>query len=466
MIKTTFALMFANRTFFPASLISEARESLMAAINVAGFEYIALDEDETKYGAVQNIEEGEKFAAFLKANEGKYDGIILSLPNFGDESGAVTALRDCRVPILVQAFEDKSGQMGPNCRRDAFCGKIALMDTLRQCGIKFTTFKPHVLNPDKPGFIKQLQDFSSICSVVSGLHHMNAGAIGARTTPFKSVRFDEVTLQRNGINVETIDLSKVFYEAGSLKSTSEVLDRVRALKAFSDFSCVPEEKVLVFAKVLLVLDRLIEEYRLDSLAIRCWEEFQEQLGISPCVLLAFMNQRLIGTACELDICNSIVMRALNLASGVPSACFDWNNNFEEDEEKCILFHCGCIPNSMLKGEKSQVSRQLILEKVYGEGNCIGTSIGEVDSFDFTYASLKSEDGKISAYLGEASFIDRRVDRDFFGVYGVASVPGLQEVLAFIGQNGYRHHVCITKGSFSSILEEAFTKYLGYDVRRF
>ena len=463
--KTAFALLFANRAFFPGSLIAQARKEIIKAVDDAGFSCICLDENSTRCGAVEGVREGEIYSGFLKKNEEKYQGVIISMPNFGDETGILTALKYCSVPILIQAFEDETGKMGIKSRRDAFCGKIALMASMRQCGMKFTTYQPHVLSPTDERFINHLKDFAAVCRVAKGLKNINVGAIGARTTPFKSVRFDEVTLQKFGINVETMDLLSVYNKVEELENSPEALSMLKNLEEYSDFTSVPEEKRPVFAKILLVINRIIEEYGLDALSIRCWDEFEKRLGIAPCILLAYLNQNMMAAACELDVCNAVVMRALNLASGEPSACFDWNNNYKKENEKCILFHCGCTPNSMLKG-KSRVGCHLLLEKENGTENCFGVSLGDMESFDFTYASMKSEGGEIYLYTGEGNLTEERVDDNFFGVYGVASIANLQEILAYIGQNGYRHHVCIAKGKVSHVLEEAFKKYLGYNCISF
>lgn len=125
-MKTTFALYFANRGFFPGELIADARKSMTKALEDAGYGYICMDENLTRYGAVETITEGKLFADFLKENEGKYDGIILSLPNFGDENGASVALKDVDVPVLVQAFPDELDKMDFAHRRDSWCGKIAM----------------------------------------------------------------------------------------------------------------------------------------------------------------------------------------------------------------------------------------------------------------------------------------------------------------------------------------------------
>ena len=209
-MKTTFALYFGNRGFFPGELIAGARKEMIEALEKNGYGYIIMDESLTRYGAIETPAEGKKFAAFLEENKGKYDGIILSLPNFGDENGASVALADVNVPILVQAFPDEEGKMDFAHRRDAVCGKIAMCNVLRQLKIKFTLTKKFAVSPLDPSFAEDLRIFAGVCRTVRGMKSFNIGALGARTTAFKTVRIDEIAMQNKRINVETIDLSLVF----------------------------------------------------------------------------------------------------------------------------------------------------------------------------------------------------------------------------------------------------------------
>lgn len=196
MSKITFALYFGNRGFFPESLISVARTEMKTTLEKLGYDYLIMDEGITRYGAVETAKEGKKYAAFLKENRGKYDGVILSLPNFGDETGAISALEDCRVPILIQAYPDELGKMDFQSRRDAFCGKFSVMDVFYQYKLPFTVFKPHTVHPLTDAFEQQLRQFAAVCRVTNKMRRFTVGAVGARTTAFKTVRFDELTLQK------------------------------------------------------------------------------------------------------------------------------------------------------------------------------------------------------------------------------------------------------------------------------
>ena len=208
--KMTFALCFCNRGFMPGELIYGARDDMVKAVTDAGYDYIMMDKELTRYGGVETRDEGLLYAKWLKEHEGQYDGVIFSMPIFADENGAITALQDAGVPILMQAYPDEIGKMDFAHRRDAYCGKFSVTDVFCQYNVPFTVLKPHVVHPLSAKFQENLRDFAAICRVVNGMKRFNLGCIGARTTAFKTVRFDELAMQKNGINVESFDLSEVF----------------------------------------------------------------------------------------------------------------------------------------------------------------------------------------------------------------------------------------------------------------
>lgn len=462
MKKQTFALYFGNRGFFPESLIASAREEMIKAVTDAGYDYIIAPEDMTRYGAVETRQEGWKYAQWLSQYEGVYDGVIMSLPNFSDENGAVAALRDAGKPILIQAYPDEIGKMDFAHRRDSYCGKFSIEDVFHQYNIPFTVLKPHVVHPLTEEFRQNLDDFAAICRVVNGMRRFSIGILGARTSKFKTVRYDEITLEKYGITCETFDLSEVFYRVGKYSDTDErVLKRIAHLKNYTDFSEVPEEKIITLAKVSVVIDDFIEEYRLDCITLRCWEEMQTVLGVAPCVLLSEFNDRGIVASCEIDLCSAINMYSMQLASGEPTACLDWNNNYGDDPNKVILFHCGSTAQKLMKGKGTVTDHKMFAKGCPGCG--WGANEGRIDSFPMTISNCKTENGKLTFYVDEGKFTDDEIEPEFFGCGGVAYIDDLQRKLIKLGREGYRHHTVIGKGHMADVLREAFVYYLGYDV---
>jgi L-fucose isomerase-like protein len=459
----TFALYFGNRGFFPEKLISSARDEMTAVLERLGHKQLLMDGSLTRFGAIESVEEGRKYARFLKEHEGEYDGVILCLPNFGDETGAIAALEECGVPILVHAYPDEFGKMGFADRRDAFCGKFSIMDVFCQYGLPFTTFQPHTVSPTSETFETHLAQFAAVCRVVNAMKKMTVGAIGARTTAFKTVRFDELTLQKYGITTETLDLSELFLRVRDIGLSDEkFIAKAERLKGYTNWDGVPSEKSETLAKVAVALDDIMDEYSLDCMALRCWLELEKELGVSPCVLLSEMNDRGIVSACELDVCNAVPMYALYQASQRPATCLDWNNNYGEDPDKCILFHCGPVPQGLMAA-KGQVIDHPMFAKAIGAGCGWGCNVGRIAATPMTFASSKTTDGKLRCYLGEGEFTSDEIEKGFFGCAGVARIDNLQDTLEYIGHQGYRHHVSVTAGHVAPAIKEAFTNYLGYEL---
>lgn len=288
------------------------------------------------------------------------------------------------------------------------------------------------------------------------------GCIGARTTAFKTVRYDEITMQRHGINVECFDLSEVFeFVKEKDDQDIKVQQKKEALENYTDFSAVPEDKKRMLSKIGVVIDEYIEKYRLDAVALRCWNEMETYLRVCPCVLISELNDRGITASCEIDMCSAVTMRALQLAAEGPAACLDWNNNYGDDPDKVILFHCGSAAQKLMK-EKGKVTSHKMFDK--GDpGSGWGTNEGRIGAFPMTFSNCKTEDGRITIYFSEGEFTEDEIEAEYFGCAGVAYIPGLQKKLLRLARGGFKHHTTVANGHVKRVLEEAFRYYLGYDV---
>ncbi len=461
MEKIRLALYFGNRGFFPGELIADARRELAEAVSRNGLEYLMMDPALTRYGGVETLAEGKRFAEFLEENRGKYDGIILCLPNFGDENGALEALREVTVPILVQAYPDEPDKMDFSHRRDALCGKIAMCNCLRQRGIRYSLTAQPTVHPLTKEFDEDLRVFAGVCRVVKGMKRLRIGAIGARTTAFKTVRIDEIAMENKGIGVETVDLSQVFARMREVPPEAVAFQK-SIFGKYRGWEAYPPVKLEQMARLAAVLKDLIEEMELHAVAIRCWPELEQQLQIAPCLAMAELNEHGIPAACEMDVSNAVMMRALSLASDSPVMLLDVNNNGAQADE-CILFHCSAIPASFMGGP-GQVKEHLMFRKSYGQGSGAGIHVGKILPGEVTFGSLKTEAGQLRAFVAQGDLTDAPVGKDFFGCGVVLKKEGMDQVLTYLCENGYRHHVAIVKGRWQASVAEALTKYLGYQTQ--
>ena len=462
MKKMTFALCFGNRGFMPGELILGARDDMIKAVTDAGYDYIIMDAEATRYGAVETRDEGRLYAEWLKSHAGEYDGVIFSMPIFVDENGAIAALRDAGVPILMQAYPDEIGKMDFQHRRDAFCGKFSVTDVFTQCHVPFTVLKPHVVHPLSPAFRENLRDFAAICRVVNGMKKCTIGCIGARTTAFKTTRFDEIALEKYGITVESFDLSELVFKVQAMKDDDEAVKaRMARLSGYTDCSGVPEKNLATLAKISVVIDEYIRDYHLDAITLRCWNEMETILRVCPCVLLSELNDRGIVASCEIDLCSAITMRAMNLASEQPTAVLDWNNNYGDDEDKVILFHCGPVAQTLMTAKGTVTEHKMFAKGDPGSG--WGSNEGRIKAMPITISNCQTKDGRLIVYTSEAKFTDDPIEEAYFGCAGVAEIPDLQNKLIKLARGGFKHHTSIGYGHMKAILDEAFTTYLGYNL---
>jgi len=459
---TTFALCFGNRGFMPGELILDARKEMAEAVTKAGYDYIIMDEQATRYGAIETRDEGILYHDWLKKHEGEYSGVIFCQPIFVDENGAINALRDAGTPILMQAYPDEIGKMDFKNRRDAYCGKFSVTDVFTQCKAPFTVMKPHAAHPLSDAFAQNLRDFAAVCRIVKGMKRFTIGAIGARTTAFKTVRFDEIALEKYGITVESFDLSELVYKVQNLdEKDGRIIKKIKRLSEYTNCSTVPGEKMNMLAKISVIIDEYIETYHLDAITLRCWNEMETVLRVCPCVLLSELNDRGIVASCEIDLCSAITMQAINLASEQPTAVLDWNNNYGEDENKVILFHCGPVAQSLMADKGIVTEHKMFAKNDPGSG--WGCNEGRIKAFPMTYANCQTKDGKLIAYVSEGEFTDDIIEDGFFGCGGVAKIDHLQDKLLKLARGGFKHHTSVGVGHLKNIIEEAFGVYLGYDL---
>ena len=463
----TFAICLANRGTFPGSLFDAARKELTRALAAQGHKALLLPAGSTRHEAVGSLKEGRVYAKFLAAHRGEYDGVVLSLPNFGDENGGVLALRDAGVPILVQAYPDEPAKMGIHERRDAVCGKLAMCNGLRQAGVPYTLTADFAVAPKTKAFAADIRRFATLCRVVKGLKGFNVGVLGARTTPFKCVRIDEVAFQRHGVNVETLDLADVFKQMRSAEET-EIAARQKELAAYARQTPCCAKRVDALARLAVAIDKIVDDYGLDAVAVRCWDEFQTEWGISPCVVMSMLNDRGFPAACETDVDNAVMMRALGLAAGdgEPVAVFDVNNNYKDAKDKAIFFHCSAVPKGMLSA-KGLMDDHPILAKSMGPDTSVGVYNGKMKPGKITVASLRTEDGRLKGFVTEGEVTALDPGKGFFGTGFVfrKSDGRMNDLFNYMAENGYRHHVAFAYGQNADVLREALTKYCGYEIER-
>lgn len=464
MKRVTLGVIIGNRGFFPTHLCESGRKSILQVLEQEGFDVVILPETASPAGSIESLAEATACADLFRANRDKIDGILITLPNFGDERAIANCLKfaDLNVPVLVHAFADDAKRMTIADRRDSFCGKMSACNNLRQYGIPYTLTTLHTVSPENESFRADLQKFAATCRVTKGLRNARIGAIGARPGAFNTVRYSEKLFQQAGITVETVDLSEVLGWANKLTSSDlTVKEKLDKIRAYTNTDGIPAESLDKMARLGAAIDTWSTDYRIDATAIQCWTSLEEFYGVVPCTIMSMMSDSLKSSACETDVAGTVSMYALQLASGRPSALLDWNNNYGGDPNKAVVFHCSNLPNSVFADQK--MDYQEIIAGTVGKENTYGTIVGRMKNGPFTFCRVSTDDtsGDICAYVGEGTLTNDNLVT--FGGFGVVEIENMQTLLKFICQNGFEHHVAFNLSQVSGAIEEAMSNYLGWSV---
>ena len=464
--KLTFGLIVGTRNIFSSRLAEEARAVLLQKMELSGHDHIILPASETPTGNIESVKDARKCARLFSEHRDRIDGIIVVLPNFGDELGIVNTLSLARldVPVLIQACDDDNDKVDVHSRRDAFCGKISVCNNLYQYGIPFTDTTFHTYPLDSNLFDRDLDYFARVCRIVRGLRGARIGAIGARPAAFQTMRASEKLLQATGITVLPVDLSEIFGAARKIdQNAAELVKKIEEIRAYGNIpGYIKEEKLYTQARFGLAVENWAAENEIDATAIQCWESIQKNYGCASCLTMSMMGEKFMPSACEVDLAGVVSMYTLLLASGTPPALLDWNNNFADDRNMCVCTHCSNYPKSFMQNEV-EISNLDILGTVLGQEDTFGAIKGKVAPGPFTFFRMSTDDlrGCIKSYLGEGEFTADPYGMD--GGIAVTRVSNLQKLLKYICKNGFEHHVAMSRGHVAGAIEEAIGNYMGWEL---
>ncbi|MFX1447915.1 MAG: L-fucose/L-arabinose isomerase family protein [Promethearchaeota archaeon] len=462
--KPVFGIIVGNRDVFPDHLAKQGRLEIISVLNDLGYKYVVLDENDTKFGVIETYSDAKKCAELFKKHKEDITGILVILPNFGDEKGIVNTLKlaGLEVPILIHASSDEIEKMGRKYRRDAFCGKISVCSVLYQNGIPFTLTDTHTCSITSKQLKADIIKFASVCKIVKKLRNVRFGQIGTRPNAFETVRYSEKILEYHGITIEPIDLSEIFGEINRLHDDDlKVKEKIEFVKNYTPTTTFPEDGLLKLAKLAVVVEKWVLENELDGFAFQCWPSIQDNFGIVPCAIMSMFSEGLVPAACEVDISGLIGMYILQLATDTPSAILDWNNNYGDNPNKMVLFHCSNLPKSFFKDTKMTIHP--IISDLKGGDLSFGAIQGRIKAEPCTLLRIETDDlyGEIKALLVEGEYTEDPLET--YGGFGVIEIPNLENVLKILCKEGFAHHIAASLNKIADVVNEALSNYLGWNL---
>jgi len=461
--KVTFGVIIGVRAFFNPALADRDRRHMLALLDKLDMGAVITETADTPSGSIETLADAKLCADLFKRHRDEIDGVIVMLPNFGDEAAIAETLKRAalNVPVLVQASNDYPAEVDLDHRRDSFCGKFSVCCNLYQYEIPFTTTSLHTCDVSSDEFESDVERFAGVCRVVKGLRDARIGLLGTRPAAFQTVRFSEKLLQRAGINVVPTDLSQIMAAAYRVNPAEAAYKtRLDELRAYGSIERISEEVIAKSVKLSVAIDGIIEENELDAVAIQCWDSIEEIYGCAVCVVMSMLGERLIPAACEADIAGAVSMYALLLASGKAPGFLDWNNNYGLEKNICVNAHCSNYPKSFM-GNELEIGSLDLLSRTIDRERCFGAVKGKVAPGEATYFRISTDEtrGFIKGYVGECQFIDLPFDME--GGIAVVELPNMQKLLRALCRGGFEHHVAMVRSNCAHVINEAAVRYLGW-----
>ncbi len=454
----------ANRGSFSDELAFKMRNMTVAAMEGAGIEVVVPSPEETKVGCVETRKEALVCAEILRRRQ--VQGIVVGAVNFGEEQPVAEAVRHTRldVPVMIFGCQEEETLTRNTPRRDSFCGLLSIGAVLRQIGVRYSVAQRPICFPSDPSFATDLDWFSRVCRVVTGIKSARYGQVGTRPDAFWTCRFDEKQLQRLGATTVVLDLSEAIAGANAVAdSDPEVARTVQAIHEYADASTMPQASLVRSAKLEVFLRRWRAKNDLDALAVQCWTSIQNNYGVCSCAAMARLGDEGFPSACESDILGAMSMHACRLAAGKPAALADWNNLHNEDDELVNVWHCGVFPASFTsRGARLGIQNIMVACGGAPEEKAHGTVQLVADPSPLTLCRVTQDaDGAWKAALAQGAIEPNKAET--FGGYGWCRIKNLQRLYRDVLLQHFPHHVAITQAHVANALWEAFGNYFGMSV---
>ena len=458
-----FGVLIGVRDGFPLHLVSDGREKILSCLSRLGHEVVLPDKDDTYMGGIRDIADVEVYVKTFRENSERLDGLIITLPTFGDEGALseVVRLSELNVPILIHASKDLPELLGADERGGAYCGKISLCNNLYQNSIPFTNTTKHVCDIDSDVFVSDIERFAAICAVVKSLRKCRLGAIGARPAVFNTLRYSEKLLLKSGIYTVTEDFSMIIGEAENIDQQEIIDEEIGRIFDYADIPKTISSTVIdKIARINIALKEWISKNRIDAAGVLCWNSPEQFFGCTPCLGMAMLTSQGIPCACEMDILSAVSMLVLQRATGGFPICQDWYAEYCENAGVCI--HCSSFSKECFKN-KPEIGAQFVKARTFGEDRCMGALKGELRTGPITFLKVTTDDknGKIKAVLGEGKMIDGEVKT--YSPYAICQIEHMEKLLDYICKNGFEHHFTLVAGHVKDIIKEALEVYMGWDV---
>lgn len=284
----------------------------------------------------------KKITKFIEGWEDtRFDLIIIQSVGFGVGIGPVDiALTQTNTPIVMWAVSEPEFKEGGLLEKNSWCGVNMHTSHLYKLDAKYEFIYG---TPEDKNVRDGLKDIIKVAEVIKKLHHTSIGAIGGRVPGYFNSNFDELALRKSlGIKFEFIDISEVLAEFGKI-TESELKENSN--KIYFGKRIDIDENINNSTKLFISIKRIIERYNLSAVALKCWPDFQNLLGITSCSVMGALGDEFVPVSCEGDMLGAVSMLIMSSFNNDVSSSMDISD-FNYIRNSFYAYHCGSCPTKM------------------------------------------------------------------------------------------------------------------------
>lgn len=388
-----------------------------------------------------------KIAEKFKAE--KIDGLFLPHCNFGTEYECARLAKELGVPVLLWGPLDERPDENGIRLRDTQCGLFATGKVLRRFRIPFTYITNCRL--DDPVFERGIKDFLAVCNVVKTFKNIRILQISTRPFDFWTTMCNEgELLEKFNIQLAPIPMPELTDMVKKVKKEKIEVQKVVNYCKENMEVCIKDNELENVAALKIAMKTLAGKYGCKAIAIQCWNQLQNELGIMPCAANSLLNEEGIPVVCETDIHGAITSLIVEAAgmNQIRSFFADWTIRHPDIANGELLQHCGPWPISVAK-EKPKLTYPLAF-------NYPGSVTAEAKHGEITLCRFDGDNGEYSLLLGNAKGVEGPKG---MGTYLWIEVDNIKRLEEKIVTGPYIHHCVGIHKNIVPILYES-CKYIG------
>lgn len=435
-----------RRSIFSAPDAIKYRGLTADRLNELGIDFVDID-DINEEGLLYSDDDMKKIAKKFK--DAGVEGLFLPHCNFGTEYLCARLAKELNVPVLLWGPLDERPEEDGRRLRDTQCGLFATGKVLRRFQVPFTYMTNCRLND--PVFERGLKDFLAVCNVVKAFRNMRILQISTRPFDFWTTMCNEgELLEKFNIQLAPIPMPELTDEVKKVKAEKTEVEKVVAYCKENMEIMVNDTQLENVAALKVAMKNLAAKYGCQAIAMQCWNQLQNEIGIMPCAANALLNDEGIPVVCETDIHGAITSLLVEAAGMGETRSFfaDWTIRHPDCENGELLQHCGPWPISIAK-EKAKLTYPLAFDHP-------GSITAEAKHGDVSLVRFDGDNGEYSILLGNAKGIEGPKG---MGTYLWVEVANIKRLEAKIVEGPYIHHCVGIHKDVVPVLYEA-CKYIG------